>query len=120
MVEKAVKVATTSKKILPKVAHKITTSKSIKKPIKPSKVIEKKGKKITVVPKANKAKVDTSQDLALKKKTKLAGAANKVIRGAVIGSLNKKEEEKKYYTNFDFYFKRTSFRTMTAYYKQGF
>ena len=60
MVEKAVKVATTSKKTLPKVAHKITTSKSIKKPIKPSKVIEKKGKKITVVPKAKKAKVDTS------------------------------------------------------------
>lgn len=56
----------------------------------------------------------------MKKKTKLAGAANKVIRGAVNGSVNKKEEEKKYYTNFDFYFKRTSFRTMTAYYKQGF
>ena len=53
MVEKAVKVATASKKMLPKLAHKITTSKSIKKPIKPSKEIEKKGKKITVEPKAN-------------------------------------------------------------------
>lgn len=56
----------------------------------------------------------------MKKKTKLTGAAIKVVGAAVTGSLHKKEEEKKYYTNFDFYFKRTSFRTMTAYYKQGF
>ena len=62
MVEKAVKVASTSKKVLPKVAHKITTSKSIKKPIKLSKVIDKKRKKITVVPKANHTKVDHSLD----------------------------------------------------------
>jgi len=27
---------------------------------------------------------------------------------------------KKYYTNFDFYFKRTSFRTMTLYFKTAF
>ena len=62
MVEKAVKIATTGKKDLPKAGHKITTSKSIKKPTKPSKIIDKKKKKITVVPKANQVKVDTSSD----------------------------------------------------------
>ena len=60
IVEKPVKVATTSKKALPKVVDKIITSKSIKKLIKPSKMIEKKGKKIILVPKVNQTKVDAS------------------------------------------------------------
>ena len=60
IVEKPVKVATASKKALPKVVDKIITSKSIKKLIKPSKVIEKKVKKIILVPKVNQIKVDAS------------------------------------------------------------
>lgn len=31
-----------------------------------------------------------------------------------------KEATNKYYMNFDFYFKRTSFRTMTLYFKTAF
>ena len=73
-----------------------------------------------VAPKAKQNKLDSSQNQTLKRKTKQTEAAIKATRVAGIGSLQRKEEEKKYYTNFDFYFKRTSFRTMTAYYKQGF
>lgn len=60
IVEKPVKVAATSRKALPKVADKIISSKSIKKPVKPLKVIEKKTKKIIAVPKADKSKVEPS------------------------------------------------------------
>ena len=100
--------------------EKNLTSKSIKKPMKISKVTEKKGKKSIVVTKAKPDKIYSSVTHTVTKKTKQTEPAGKAASAVVTGSSQRKEEEKKYYTNFDFYFKRTSFRTMTAYYKQGF
>ena len=87
------------------------TKQTIKKKDKPQKAIKKKLKKPTQLIEFRPLSSDQNQGIS---------QTNTGDNEKAGGHRRPKKGEKNYYENFDFFFKRTGFRTMTLFYKVAF
>ena len=108
-------------------AQKPSINRSSKKIEKPPKKVPVKKLQLEEKKKDRKAKADTAKESAHKKKNITPKPAEEqpdmtvdVQSQVVAATETQADSQQKYYMNFDFYFKRTSFRTMTLYFKTAF
>ena len=110
-------------------AQKPSINRSSKKIEKPPKKVPVKKLQLEEKKKDRKAKADSAKDCAQKKRNS-AQKQNLTEEQPdmsidnqakiVAATETQADSQQKYYMNFDFYFKRTSFRTMTLYFKTAF
>ena len=111
-------------------APKPPISRASKRIEKPPKKVPIKKLQLEEKKKDRKAKAESAKEQAPKKKTSPLKQTNeeqpdmpvdvKAQAKAVTDIEVADSQQQKYYMNFDFYFKRTSFRTMTLYFKTAF
>ena len=108
-------------------AQKPSINRSSKKIEKPPKKVPVKKLQLEEKKKDRKAKAESAKESAHKKKNITPKPAEEqpdmtvdVQSQVVAATETQADSQQKYYMNFDFYFKRTSFRTMTLYFKTVF